>query len=168
MVRKQRSGIDQMPARSPSVPLTRLPNAPARLQALQCARGRGNLHRYTPNPLIHPRLELRVTSSNHITVVDDEADITQLLATYLTSHGFRVTRLETGHSLIELFATDPPALVLLDLGLPGEDGFSIAKQVRDRGRCGLVIVTGPGGCGLVIVTGPGGCGRQNRRVGDWC
>jgi two-component system, OmpR family, response regulator len=39
---------------------------------------------------------------------------------------------------------DPPALVLLDLGLPGEDGFSIARQLREHWRCGLIIVTGRG------------------------
>ena len=43
-----------------------------------------------------------------------------------------------------LMPADPPALVLLDLGLPGEDGFSIARQLREHWRCGLVIVTGRG------------------------
>ena len=41
-------------------------------------------------------------------------------------------------------ADDPPDLVLLDLGLPGEDGFSIARQLREHWHCGLVIVTGRG------------------------
>jgi two-component system OmpR family response regulator len=40
--------------------------------------------------------------------------------------------------------SDPPSLVLLDLGLPGEDGFSIARQLREHWNCGLVIVTGRG------------------------
>ncbi len=39
---------------------------------------------------------------------------------------------------------DPPALVLLDLGLPGEDGFTIARQLREHWHSGLVIVTGRG------------------------
>lgn len=86
----------------------------------------------------------RVTSPLHIAIVDDEADITQLLAGYLQSHGYRVTQLPTGHALMALMAADPPALVLLDLGLPGEDGFSIARQLREHWRCGLVIVTGRG------------------------
>ena len=43
-----------------------------------------------------------------------------------------------------LMAADAPALVLLDLGLPGEDGFAIARQLREHHRCGLVIVTGRG------------------------
>jgi two-component system, OmpR family, response regulator len=80
----------------------------------------------------------------HIAVLDDEADITQLLAGYLANHGFRITQLHSGHELMALMATDPPALVLLDLGLPGEDGFAIARQLREHWRCGLVIVTGRG------------------------
>src|SRR5205085_8956123 len=49
-----------------------------------------------------------------------------------------------GRALMALMPVDPPALVLLDLGLPGEDGFTIARQLREHWRCGLVIVTGRG------------------------
>ena len=80
----------------------------------------------------------------HIAVLDDEVDITQLLANYLRGHGYRVTPVHNGHSLMALMPLDPPALVLLDLGLPGEDGFLIARQLREHWRCGLVIVTGRG------------------------
>ncbi|MFC6280969.1 MULTISPECIES: winged helix-turn-helix domain-containing protein [Polaromonas] len=78
----------------------------------------------------------------HIAVLDDDVDITILLANYLHAHGYRVTQLHSGESLIALMASDAPALVLLDLGLPGEDGFSIARQLREHWHCGLVIVTG--------------------------
>jgi two-component system OmpR family response regulator len=80
----------------------------------------------------------------HIAVLDDEADITQLLATYLSGHGFRTTQVHSGPALMSVMALDPPELVLLDLGLPGEDGFSIARQLREHWRCGLVIITGRG------------------------
>ena len=83
-------------------------------------------------------------SAFHIAVLDDEVDITQLLASYLQSHGFRVTQLHNGASLMQLMGSDPADLVLLDLGLPGEDGFSIARRMRENWRCGLVIVTGRG------------------------
>ena len=85
-----------------------------------------------------------MTTATHIAVLDDEADITQLLANYLQGHGFRVTQLHSGRALMATMAADVPALVLLDLGLPGEDGFSIARQLREHWRCGLVIVTGRG------------------------
>jgi len=80
----------------------------------------------------------------HIAVVDDESAITELLAHYFAGHGFRVTQLHSGHALMQLMASDPPELVLLDLGLPGEDGFAIARQLREHWRCGLVIITGRG------------------------
>ncbi len=85
-----------------------------------------------------------MTAALHIAVVDDEADITQLLGNYLQSQGYRVTPLASGHALMALMPVDPPVLVLLDLGLPGEDGFSIARQLREHWHCGLVIVTGRG------------------------
>jgi len=80
----------------------------------------------------------------HIAVLDDEADIGLLLANYLQGHGYRVTQLQNGRALMALMQSDAPALVLLDLGLPGEDGFAIARQLREHWRCGLVIVTGRG------------------------
>jgi two-component system, OmpR family, response regulator len=82
--------------------------------------------------------------TRHLAVLDDEADITQLLAHYLSAQGFRVSQLHRGADLLALMVSDPPALVLLDLGLPGEDGFTIARQLRERWRVGLVIVTGRG------------------------
>ena len=85
-----------------------------------------------------------MSTAQHIAILDDEVDITQLLGNYLQSHGYRVTQLHNGRSLMDLMPADPPALVLLDLGLPGEDGFSIARQLREHFRCGLVIVTGRG------------------------
>lgn len=80
----------------------------------------------------------------HIAVVDDETAITELLAHYLGTHGFRTTQLHSGRALMDLMPVDPPELVLLDLGLPGEDGFAIARQLREHWRCGLVIITGRG------------------------
>jgi two-component system, OmpR family, response regulator len=81
-------------------------------------------------------------SAVHIAVLDDEVDITLLLANYLQSQGYRVTQLHNGAALMNLMRSDLPALVLIDLGLPGEDGFSIARQLREHWRCGLVIVSG--------------------------
>ena len=80
----------------------------------------------------------------HIAVVDDEPDIRSLLGNYLEAQGFRVSRVESGQALAALMERDAAALVLLDLGLPGEDGLAIARQIRERWRCGLVIVTGRG------------------------
>lgn len=80
----------------------------------------------------------------HIAVVDDEAEIRRLLAGYLQANGYRVTQLHSGAALMAMLPADSPALVLLDLGLPGEDGFDIARRLRERYRGGLVIVSGRG------------------------
>ena len=88
-----------------------------------------------------------MTTATHIAVVDDEADITLLLANYLQSHGYRVSELHRGAALFELLPRDAPALVLLDLGLPGEDGLAIARRLRELSAVaplGLVIVSGRG------------------------
>jgi len=78
----------------------------------------------------------------HLAVLDDEVEITQMLGNYLGGHGFRVSQVHSGRMLMGLLAKDPPALVLLDLGLPGEDGLTIARQLREHWHCGLVIVSG--------------------------
>ncbi len=83
-------------------------------------------------------------SPTHIAVVDDEPDITQLIARYLGAQGLRVSQWHRGEDLLRAMADDAPALVLLDLGLPGEDGLEIARRLRERHRCGLVIVSGRG------------------------
>jgi two-component system OmpR family response regulator len=85
-----------------------------------------------------------VSTATHIAVVDDEADITLLLANYLQSHGYRVSQHHSARALMASMPVDTPSLILLDLGLPGEDGFSIARQLREHWHCGLVIVTGRG------------------------
>ena len=91
----------------------------------------------------------------HIAVVDDEAEVRCLLAGYLQTNGYRVTQLQSGAALLALLPADAPALVLLDLGLPGEDGFDIARRLRESYRGGLVIVSGRGdsidkGVGLAV------------------
>ena len=78
----------------------------------------------------------------HLAVLDDDVEITQLLADYLGGQGFRVSRLHSAQTLFDLMANDTPALVLLDLGLPGDDGFSVARRLREHWRCGLIIVSG--------------------------
>jgi class 3 adenylate cyclase len=78
----------------------------------------------------------------HIIVVEDEATQRQLLADYLISQNFRVSAVEGGAALHRLIEREAPALVLLDVGLPGEDGFALARWLRQRGgRIGIIMVT---------------------------
>jgi class 3 adenylate cyclase len=78
----------------------------------------------------------------HIIVVEDEATQRQLLADYLAAQNFRVSAADGGAALHRLVELEAPALVLLDVGLPGEDGFALARWLRERsGRIGIIMVT---------------------------
>jgi class 3 adenylate cyclase len=81
----------------------------------------------------------------HIVVVEDEATQRQLLADYLAGQNFRVSAVDSGAALHRLAERDLPALVLLDVGLPGEDGFALARWLREKsGRIGIIMVTSAG------------------------
>lgn len=78
----------------------------------------------------------------HIVVVEDETTQRHLLVDYLARQKFRVTGVDGGMALRKLVERELPALVLLDVGLPGEDGFALARWLRERsGRVGIVMVT---------------------------
>jgi two-component system phosphate regulon response regulator OmpR len=78
----------------------------------------------------------------HIVVVEDESTQRQLLVDYLARQNFRATGIGDGASLRRLVERELPALVMLDVGLPGEDGFTLARWLRERsGRVGIIMVT---------------------------
>src|SRR3981189_3590641 len=78
----------------------------------------------------------------HIVVVEDEATQRQLLVDYLAKQNFRVSGADGGTALRKLLERELHALVLLDIGLPGEDGFVLARWLRERsGRIGIIMVT---------------------------
>jgi len=78
----------------------------------------------------------------HIVVVEDEATQRQLLADYLAGQNFRVSAVDSGAALHRLVEREAPALVLLDVHLPGADGFALARWLREKsGRIGIIMVT---------------------------
>jgi two-component system OmpR family response regulator len=85
-----------------------------------------------------------MTEQAHILVVDDEPAIGELIRNYLTRHGFRVSVVADGVGLKRAMAESRPNLVLLDLGLPGEDGLTLTRQIRAQSDIGVIIVTGSG------------------------
>ena len=81
----------------------------------------------------------------HLAVVEDEPTQRHLLVDYLGRQGFRVTGLEGGPDLRKLMERESPALVLLDIGLRGEDGFTLARYLRERAPgIGIIMVTASG------------------------
>lgn len=78
----------------------------------------------------------------HILVVDDEPAIGDLIRNYLVRHGLRVSVVADGEGLRQAMAAAKPDLVLLDLGLPGEDGLALTRHIRTQSNIGVIIVTG--------------------------
>jgi two-component system OmpR family response regulator len=75
-------------------------------------------------------------------VVDDDADMRRMLSEYLGGHGFSVATADSGTAMRSALEASVPDLVLLDLNLPGEDGLSLARFLRERYSVGIIMVTG--------------------------
>ena len=77
-------------------------------------------------------------------VVDDDASVRDMLAEYLGTHGFAVRTAADGTAMRAAIEAELPDLVLLDLRLPGEDGLTLARFLRERYDLGIVMVTAAG------------------------
>lgn len=83
----------------------------------------------------------RMHRSQHVVVVEDSAPLRDMIALYLRSAGYRVSLAADGDRMRETMARDPADLVIVDLQLPGEDGFSLTRYLREHHRCGIIILT---------------------------
>jgi DNA-binding response OmpR family regulator len=76
-----------------------------------------------------------------VLLVEDEESIAGLLRSYLTAQGFRIVWVRSGEEALAELDRHPIRVVLLDLGLPGMDGFDVCRQIRYRSKVPLVMVT---------------------------
>jgi len=79
-----------------------------------------------------------------VLVVDDDPDVRDLLADYLSEQGYAVLSADNAATARELLDEEPPRVVLLDVGLPGEDGLSLARHIRERLDIGIIMISGAG------------------------
>jgi DNA-binding response OmpR family regulator len=77
-----------------------------------------------------------------ILVVDDDEDIRDMLTEYLEDHDYRVLIAGDGVEMRERLNEHAPHVVLLDIGLPGEDGLTLARYIRETFDIGIIIVSG--------------------------
>ncbi|MGZ8253985.1 MAG: hybrid sensor histidine kinase/response regulator, partial [Burkholderiaceae bacterium] len=83
--------------------------------------------------------------SRSVLVVDDNADVAEMMALLLESLGCSVRTALDGEAAIKAAEQDPPDAVLLDIGLPGMDGYEVAAALRSKGYLGrLIALTGFG------------------------
>lgn len=81
----------------------------------------------------------------HIVIVEDDREISDLVAGFLEQHGMRATVVRDGHGLDAVLAVDRADLAVIDIMLPGEDGLAICRRLRGNSRLPIVMLTALGG-----------------------
>ena len=79
-----------------------------------------------------------------VLVVDDDPGVRELLEDYLSEQGYGVLAADSAAAARELLDGETPSVVLLDVGLPGEDGLSLARHIRERFDIGIIMISGAG------------------------
>lgn len=82
--------------------------------------------------------------AEHIVVCDDEPDIRDTVGEYLELQGYRVSKVDGGTALRALVDQDKADVVILDIMMPGEDGLSLARFLRERGDMAIIMLTASG------------------------
>ena len=80
----------------------------------------------------------------HVLVVDDEPELREMVEEYLSKQGFKVTTAGNGVAMRDIVAEQPVDLVLLDVRMPGEDGLSLARFLREHYSVGIIMLTAMG------------------------
>lgn len=79
--------------------------------------------------------------AQRILVVDDEENIRDLVTLYLEKEGFAVEGLGSGKDAVARFSQSPPALVILDVMMPGMDGFEVCRELRRHHDVPILMLT---------------------------
>ena len=79
--------------------------------------------------------------SHSIYIADDERNIRDLIKSFLESDGYEVSAFETGDELKAAFDEKPADLVILDIMMPGTDGLTVCKQLREESGVPIIILT---------------------------
>lgn len=83
-------------------------------------------------------------SDQLIMVVDDDQHINQLIKIYLEKEGYKVTSVYDGNQALKAFKDNPPVLVVLDIMLPGLDGWDICREIRKISDIPIIMLTAKG------------------------
>ncbi|WP_264738082.1 response regulator transcription factor [Cytobacillus firmus] len=79
-----------------------------------------------------------------ILVAEDELAISKVLSAYLQREGFKVLTAYDGSNALEQFFNHSPQLVILDIMMPGMDGWSVLEKIREKSACPVIMLTALG------------------------
>ncbi|MFQ5661536.1 MAG: response regulator [Gammaproteobacteria bacterium] len=80
--------------------------------------------------------------AEHLLIVDDDDRICRMLARYLQREGYRVSTAADGVAMWRQLESGQPDLIILDVMLPGIDGITLARELREKTDVGIVMLTG--------------------------
>jgi two-component system, OmpR family, response regulator len=83
-----------------------------------------------------------MSSNGSVLIVEDDREIREMVAEYLGAQGYEVHQAESGGDMRGTIEQHLPDVVLLDVRLPGEDGLTLARYLRERYDVGIIMVTG--------------------------
>lgn len=83
-------------------------------------------------------------TKSKILIVDDDQNISELIALYLEKEGYTTRSVDNGTDAIHVFNAFSPNLVILDLMLPGRDGFDVCKDIRQVSNTPIIMLTAKG------------------------
>ncbi|WP_322199047.1 response regulator transcription factor [Acutalibacter intestini] len=83
-------------------------------------------------------------ASGKILIVDDDTNICELLRLYIEKEGFDAALAHDGESALRKFESFFPDLILLDIMLPGLDGWQVCREIRKRSSCPIIMLTAKG------------------------
>jgi two-component system, OmpR family, response regulator len=78
----------------------------------------------------------------HVLALDDDPDIRKVLVQYLSEQDLRITAVASGREMLHVIENEPVDLLMIDLRLAGEDGLTLARQVRDSSSIPILILSG--------------------------
>ena len=82
--------------------------------------------------------------TNKILIVDDDANITELIRMYFDKEGFLTTCASNGKIALEKFRTENPSLIILDIMMPEMDGWQVCREVRKTSNVPIIMLTAKG------------------------
>ena len=83
-------------------------------------------------------------SSEKILIADDDKNICELLRLYLIKEGYQTVMANDGNAAVEMFESEHPALVLLDVMMPGMDGWEVCRKIRAVSDTPVIMLTAKG------------------------
>lgn len=83
---------------------------------------------------------MAITQADRILIVDDKEDNLLLMQTLLEAEGYNVDLALSGAAALDKIETSPPSLVLLDVMMPGMDGYEVTRRIRENENTALIPI----------------------------